>query len=237
MTVRLQRPRRLNAEAVAAWCAIGAGCAGLVGLLSTLPWPELFSIDATPRNAVVRDPGLLSVLVGHYAVLAAGGVLGLLAGLLLGVELRRRRPTAAAALLVAVGSGTMGYAAMRKAINLGIHDGRSTLELESFVWAGGGLVLVGAALLSIALRHAGRLLVVLGLASPVLVSGGVAVLAVFGPDLYPAVWGLTFPPPSDYLLATWFIVLGWLGKTGQLHLSSQDVLHHRGTRSGLATTR
>lgn len=142
--------------------SIGAGFAGLAGLLSTLPWRELFSIDATPRNAVVRDPDLLTVLVGHYAVLAVGGLFGLLAGLILAVELRRRRPTAAAALCLATGSTTMGYAAMRKAFDLALNDGRSTVELESLVWTGGGLVLVGAALLSIALRHAGRTLVVLG---------------------------------------------------------------------------
>lgn len=128
---------------VAAWSAIGAGVAGLLGLVSTLPWPELFSVDAVPSKAIVVDPGLFVVLIGHYGTLAAGGALGLLAGVMFSLVLRRRRPAAAAALLVAAGAGLMGYAAGRRAIDVALHDGRSPVELETLVWSGGAMLLVG----------------------------------------------------------------------------------------------
>ncbi len=202
---------------VAAWSAIGAGVAGLTGLLSTLPWPELFSLDAVPSNAIVFEPRLFGVLVGHYAILAAGGVLGLLAGVMFSLVLRRRRPAAAAALLVAAGAGLMGYAAGRRAVDVVLHDGRSTVELEMPVAIGGVMLLVGTAALTWVLRRdTGRGFVILGVTSPVLVAAGVAAFAILGEDLFPMIWGLTFPPPPDYLLAVWFIVLGWLARTGQL---------------------
>lgn len=195
----------------------GRASQGWQDSFSTLPWPELFSIDAVPDHAIVRDPDLLAVLIGHYVILAAGGALGLLAGVLFGVGLRRRRPAAAAALLVAAGSGLMGFAAGRRAVDVAVHDGRSTVELEALVWGGGSLVLMGAALLSLALRRdTGRGFLILGLSAPAMITTGIATFAVFGPDAYPTIWGLTFPPPSDYLLAAWFITLGQLARTGRL---------------------
>lgn len=204
---------------IAAWSAIGAGVAGLAGLLSTLPWPELFGLDAVPNNAIVFDPRLFGVLVGHYGILALGGVLGLLAGVMFSLVLRRRRLAAAAALLVAAGSGVMGYAAGRRAVDVALNDGRSTLELAALVWGGGGMLLAGTVVLTLALRRdTGMGFLVLGLSSPVLVAVGVATFAILGEGRFPMIWGLTFPPPPDYLLAIWFIVLGWLARTGQLQL-------------------
>lgn len=201
----------------AAWSAIGAGTLGLLGLVSTLPWPELFSPGAVPGNAVVFDPRLLVVLVGHYGILAGGGALGLLAGVLFSLELRRHRPAAAAALLIAAGSVAMGYAAAHRAIDVALHDGRSTIELSTLVWGGGSMLLIGTATLTLALRRDTSMgFLTLGLASPALVAAGTAVFVVVGADVYPMIWGLTFPPPPDYLLAAWFIVLGWQARTGQL---------------------
>lgn len=202
---------------MAGWCAIGAGALGLLGLASTIPWPELYSFDARPQNAITRDPGLMSVLVGHYAILAAGGLLGLLAGALVGVGVRRRPVAAASALLVAAGAGIMGYAAARRALDVTANDGRSTLELELWVWVGGSLLLVGTLVLTLVLRHhGGRVFLALGLASPMLVAGGTAAFVILGESAIPMVWGVTFPPPPDYLLAMWFIALGWLARTGRL---------------------
>lgn len=202
---------------VAARSAIGAGIAGLAGLVSTLPWPELFGFDAVPHQAIVVDPGLFVVLVGHYGILAAGGVLGLLAGVMFSLVLHRHRPAATAALLVAAGAGLMGYAAGRRAIDVALHGGRSTLELETLVWSGGAMLLVGTVIFTLALRReTGVGFLLLGLSSPVLVGTGTAAFAILGEGFYPMIWGLTFPPPPDYLLAVWFIVLGWLARTGRL---------------------
>lgn len=202
---------------VAGWCAICAGVLGLLGLASTIPWPELYSFDALPQAAIYREPGLLPVLVGHYAILGAGGLFGLLAGVLLAAALRRRPGAATSALLVAVGAGMMGYAAMRRAIDVAVTRGRSTAELTTIVWTGGAVLLVGSLVLTLLLRrHGGRVFLALGIASPVLVGGGTAAFAILGASLFPMIWGVTFPPPPDYLLAMWFIALGWLARTGQL---------------------
>lgn len=215
--------RRRKALRIASWSAIGAGVAGLAGLLSTLPWPELFSFDAVPAIAISRDPRLFVVLVGHYGILATGGVLGLLAGVTFSLALHRHRPAAATALLVAVGAGLMGYAAARRAVDVALHDGRSTIELEAMVWTGGGMLLIGTAALTLALRRdTGRGFLLLGLSSPVLVAAGLTMFLVVGPDAYPTIWGLTFPPPSDYLLAAWFVVLGLLARTGRLQRVVED---------------
>lgn len=206
-----------KAWTIASWSAIGAGVAGLAGLFSTVPWPELFSFDAVPSNAIVRDPRLFGVLVGHYGILTAGGVLGLLAGLLFSLLLRRRRPAAATALLIAAGAGVMGYAAARRTIDVALNGGRSTVELEFPVAVGGGMLLVGTAAMTWILRHDTNWgFMILGLSSPVLVGGGVAAFAILGEGVFPMIWGVTFPPPPDYLLAIWFIVLGCLARTGQL---------------------
>lgn len=208
---------------VAGWSAIAAGVLGLAGLASTVPWPELYSLDARPQNALVRDPGLEVVLVGHYVILASGGLLGLVAGATLGVGLRRRPAAAVAALLVAVGAGLMGHAATRRAIDVAVHDGRSTLELEMFVWVGGSLLLLGTLALTLLLRHhGGRVFLILGLASPVLVAGGTAAFLILGEMAFPMIWGVTFPPPPDYLLAMWFIAIGWLARTGRLPEQAED---------------
>lgn len=177
-----------------------------------------------PYNAIIFDPRLFVVLVGHYAILATGGALGLLAGTMLSSGLRRRRPAAAAALLAGAGSGVMGYAAARRAVDVALHDGRSTLELSTLVWVGGSMFLIGTVVLTLALRrHTGTGFVVLGLSSPVIVVAGVTIFLVFGEDAIPMIWGLTFPPPPDYLLAIWFIVLGWLARTGRFqHLTDAD---------------
>jgi hypothetical protein len=202
---------------IGGWSATGAGFAGLAGLISTVPWPQLFSLDAVPATAVFVDPGLLIVLVGHYGILASGGALGLLAGVMLAFGLRRHPWSVAAALLVGAGSAVMGYAAARRAIDVTMHAGRSTVELSTLVWAGGGLVLLGTLLLTLALRRrGGKLFLILGLSSPVLVSAGTTIFLVLGPEAIPVIWGVTFPPPPDYLLAVWFIVLGWLARTGRL---------------------
>lgn len=50
-------------------------------------------------------------------------------------------------------------------------------------------------------RDTGRVLLLLGIASPVLVAAGTAAFAVLGEDAFPVIWGVTFPPPPDYLLA------------------------------------
>lgn len=184
--------------------------------MSTLPWPELFSIDAVPNNAIVLEPRLFVVLVGHYGILAAGGLLGLLAGALFSLGQRRRWPAAVSALLVAAGSGIMGYAAGRRAVDVVLHDGRSTVELETFVAIGGAILLLGTMALTLALRReTGKGFLILGVSSPVLVVAGVAAFAILGDARFPTIWGLTFPPPPDYLLAFWFIVLGWLARTGR----------------------
>lgn len=202
---------------VAGWCAVGAGVLGLLGLASTIPWPELYSFDARPQNAVTRDPGLLPVLVAHYAILATGGLLGLTAGVLVAMVLRHRPLAAVSTLLVAAGAGMMGYAAGRRAIDVAVNDGRSTLELETLVWVGGSLLLLGTLVLTLVLRRqAGKVFLVLGIASPVLVAGGTAAFLLLGETAIPMVWGVTFPPPPDYLLAMWFIALGWLARTGRL---------------------
>lgn len=215
---------------IGAWSAIGAGIAGLAGLLSTLPWPELFGLDAVPNNAIVLDPRLSIVLVGHYVILAAGGILGLVAGVMLSSRLRPPWWGSAASLLVAAGAATMGYAAARRAIDVAVHDGRSTLELSSFVWYGGGLFLLGTLLVTLALRRrASSLFVVLGLSSPVLVAAGTAVFIVLGEDAIPMIWGLTSPPPPDYLLALWFIVLGWSARNGRF----QDLASRGGAARGM----
>lgn len=195
-----------------------------MGLLSTLPWPELFSLDAVPGNAVVFDPRLLWVLIGHYAVLAIGGALGLVAGTTLSSLLRRHRPAAAGALVLGAGAGVMGYAAVRRAVDVLLHDGRSTLELSTPVGVGGTMVLVGTLALTLALRrHTGTGVVVLGLSAPVLVAAGITVFVVVGEDAFPEIWGVTFPPPPDYLLAVWFIVLGRLVRIGRFqHLVDAD---------------
>lgn len=217
---RVGRSRLL---ALAAWTAIGAGVAGLAGLASTLPWPELFAIDALPSSAIHFDPGLFVVLVGHYGILATGGVLGLLAGVTFSLLLRRRGAAAAAALVIAAGAGTMGYAAARRTIDVALHDGRSTLELGLPVAVGGALVLVGTAALTWILRHdTNRGFVILGLSSPVLVGAGVAMFAILGEGLFPVIWGVTFPPPPDYLLSAWFITLGWMARTGRLQRVVDD---------------
>ncbi len=212
-----------KAWTIASWSAIGAGVAGLAGLLSTLPWPELFSIDAVPSSAIFFDPGLLVVLIGHYGILATGGVLGLLAGVMFSLLLRRHRPAAAAAVLVAAGAGLMGYAAVRRTFDVALNDGRSTVDLATPVALGGGVLLVGTAALTWILRHhTNRGFVILGFSSPVLVGAGVAMFAILGEGLFPMIWGVTFPPPPDYLLSAWFIVLGWLARTGRLQRVIDD---------------
>lgn len=202
---------------VAGWLAIGAGVAGLLGLASTVPWPELYSFDARPHNAIVRNPRLAWVLTGHYAILAAGGTLGLLAGALLGIALRHRPWVAVAAAFVAAGSGMMGYAAVRRAVDVADNAGRSTVELQTLVWSGGTVLLLGALVLTLLLRrHGGWVFVALGVGASVLVAAGTAAFAVLGESAFPVIWGVTFPPPPDYLLAMWFIALGWLARTGRL---------------------
>lgn len=202
--------------------AIAAGVAGIVGLISSIPWPELFSLDAVPVTAVAIDPGLSAVMVGHYGILAAGGALGLLAGAMLGWGLRRRLSESGGALVIASGSAMMFYAAARRAVDVAINSGRSTVELASFVWIGGTMFLVGTVVLTLALRRrTGKLFVLLGLSAPALVTGGILMFVWVGPDVYPSIWGVTFPPPSDYLLAIWFIVLGQLARTGRLESGIQ----------------
>lgn len=204
-------------SAIGGWCAMAAGVLGLLGLVSTIPWPELYSFDARPQNAVVRDPGVLPILVGHYGILATGGLFGLLGGALVAVGLRRRPAAALFALLVAAGAGIMGFGGARRGIDVALNQGRSTLELEMVVWVGGSLLLVGTLMLSLLLRHhGGRVFLALGLASPALVALGTTIFGIFGEDAIPMIWGVTFPPPPDYLLAMWFISLGWLARTGQL---------------------
>lgn len=206
---------RSRSVRIGGWFAIAAGVAGLAGLMSTVPWPQLFSFDAVPGNAVVVDPRLMTVLVGHYGILAAGGTLGLIATALLAFGLRPSPWGAAAALLVAAGSAMMGYAAGRRAVDVSMHAGRSTVELSTLVWAGGSIILLGTLLLTLVLRReGGKLFLILGLSSPVLVAAGTAVFLVVGEEAIPMVWGVTFPPPPDYLLAIWFIVLGRLARTG-----------------------
>lgn len=207
---------------IGGWSAISAGVAGLVELMSTVPWPQLFSLDAVPGNAVVLDPRLLVVLVGHYAILAAGAALGLLSAAMLGFGLRRRPWAAAAALLVAAGSAMMGYAAGHRAVDVAMHAGRSTVGLSTLVWVGGSSILLGTLLLTLALRRqAGKLFLILGLSSPVLVAAGTTMFLMLGEDAIPMIWGVTFPPPPDYLLAVWFIVLGRLARTGRLQEGSR----------------
>lgn len=192
---------------IGGWAAIGAGVAGLLGLVSVIPWPELFSLDAHPGNAVAMDPRLKVVLVGHYAILAAGGVLGLVAGVMLGLALRDRVAALLGAPMLAGASAAFAYAATVRATDL--VDGRATEDVEAVVWAGGSLLLVAVVIVTLALkRHTGMRFLLLGLGAPMLVAAGIVTFMLIGPDFYPEVWGVTFPPPTDYLLAIWFVALG-----------------------------
>lgn len=194
---------------VGGWAAVGAGVAGLLGLVSVIPWPELFSLDARPGNALVADPGLEIVLVGHYVILVAGAALGLSAAVILAFTLRRRPTALMGAIILAGASAALAYATTVRAVDLAVNDGRATEDVAAVVWGGGGALLVGVVLLTLALRHrAGPGFLFLGLGAPALVAAGVATFALVGPDFYPDIWGVTFPPPSDYLLAIWFIGLG-----------------------------
>ncbi|MDX1658506.1 MAG: hypothetical protein R3343_06775 [Nitriliruptorales bacterium] len=197
---------------IGGWAATGAGVAGLLGLLSVIPWPELFAIDARPINAITRRPGLKYVLVGHYAILVAGGVLGSVAGVGLVLARRRRFVHLLGGLLLAGASAAFAYAATVRTIDLS--DGRAVEDVEGVVWAGGGVLLIAVVILTLALRrHAGTSFLLLGLGAPVLVVAGIATFMLVGPDFYPEIWGVTFPPPSDYLLAIWFVGLGRVMRT------------------------
>lgn len=56
-----------------------------------------------------------------------------------------------------------------------------------------------------------------------LVVAGVTLFVILGADGFPTIWGVTFPPPPDYLLAIWFIVLGRTARTGRFqHLIDAD---------------
>lgn len=208
---------------VAGWCGIIAGVLGLLGLASTIPWPELYSFDAHPFSVIHGNPDLLPVLVGHYAILGTGGLFGLLTGALLSVALRRRAMAAASALVVALGAGTMGYAGAHRAIDVAVNDGISTVELQTTVWVGGAILLLGSLVLTLVLRRdTGRIFLLLGISAPVLVGAGTAAFSILGESTFPMIWGVTFPPPPDYLLAVWFIALGWLARTGQLPAQPPD---------------
>lgn len=194
--------------------AVGAGVAGVLGLLSVIPWPELFSLDANPGNAVVMDPGLQVVLVGHYMILVAGGALGLVAAVILVVALRGWATVRIGALMLAGGSAAFTYAAAVRAIDLTVNDGRASEDVEVVVWGGGAVLLVGVVALTLALRRqGGKGFLLLGLGAPLLVAAGIATFVLVGPDFYPEIWGVTFPPPTDYLLAIWFIGLGRVMRT------------------------
>lgn len=208
--------------AIGGWAATGAGVAGLVGLLSVIPWPELFSLDANPGNAIVVDPGLKGVLVGHYAILAGGGVLGLVAGLILALTLRGRTAARVGALMLAGASAAFAYASTVRATDLIVY-GRATEDVEVVVWGGGGVLLIAVVILTLAVRdRTGPGFLLLGLGAPVLVVAGIATFIVMGPDFYPEVWGVTFPPPSDYLLAIWFVGLGRVMRTGLRQQPQRD---------------
>lgn len=202
---------------VAGGAAVAGGIAGLIGLFSTLPWPELYSPGASPTTALFRQPWLGPVLVGHYVVLAVGGASAVVAGAAFAVALRERPVACGAAVLLALGSVGMAYPAAARAIDVAMNEGRSTQEFVSIVFAGGGLFLAGSLVLTLALRHrTSRWFLVLGIAAPTLVTGGLLAFVWLGEDAFPVIWGVTIPPPTDYVLAIWFIVLGWLAWTGQL---------------------
>lgn len=197
----------MRALRLGGWSAIGAGIAGLLALVSVIPWPELFSIEARPMNVIYGQPGLRVVLVGHYAILAAGALLGVIAGICLGWAFRRQPLAVLAWVLVVVGAAIWLYASAAKAFYS--MEGLRTTTYSEAVFRGGYFFLPGVALVTLALRRfAGRWFLLLGLAAPVLVGAGVAAFDLGFADLYPDIWGVTFPPPTDYLLALWFIVVG-----------------------------
>lgn len=188
---------------------MAAGVAGILGLLSVLPWPELFSLDANPGNALVVDPGLEVVLVGHYVILVVGGGFGLVASVVLAAVLRRRVAARIGAMMLAAGSAAFASAATVRAIDLSVNEGRAAVDVEGLVWAGGIALLVGVVAVTLALRREGGTgFFLLGIGAPAAVGAGILAFALLGPDFYPEVWGVTFPPPTDYLLAIWFIGLG-----------------------------
>lgn len=196
---------------VGGWAAVGAGVFGLLGLVSVIPWPELFSLDANPGNALVLNPELKVVLVGHYAILVAGGVLGTVAAVTLVGVLRSRPIGLAGAVLLTVACLGLGHASLVRAIDMAANAGRPSQDVEAQVWAGGAALLVAVVLLTLALRsQASRGFLLLGLIAPALVVAGVTAFAVLGAQVYPEIWGVTFPPPTDYLLAGWFVSLGRL---------------------------
>ncbi|MBW3664951.1 MAG: hypothetical protein KY469_17795 [Actinobacteria bacterium] len=160
------------------------------------------------------DPGLQVVLVGHYMILVAGGALGLVAAVILVVALRGWATVRIGALMLAGGSAAFTYAAAVRAIDLTVNDGRASEDVEVVVWGGGAVLLVGVVALTLALRRqGGKGFLLLGLGAPLLVAAGIATFVLVGPDFYPEIWGVTFPPPTDYLLAIWFIGLGRVMRT------------------------
>lgn len=210
----------------------GAGTllAGLIGILvevHIVPYRDLF--DLNPRRIVfaLQDPVLRLQYILHFASMTVAGLAAIPGMYVLQRLMRHSSPgrmPLVAFLLITAGLAVFSYAsalnavvfphlgvatvaglATGEAIDVAARVNRHTVIVVS---TAGAAFLVGVLLFSYGLwrtRLFSRGLAALGVVATLL-------LALFGALIYadrmPFIWGLTFPPPPEYLLSLWFLFVG-----------------------------
>jgi|GEM_PF-5055902 len=190
---------------VGAVAAICAGTLGIVALLSVLPYPDLYGPDARPSSTLSIHPGVRMIWVTHYLVLLAGAVIAFPAAYVLYRALRQGGPTIAflAFLLMVAGLVAFAYGSTLRSLMV-------TRSLYILISGGGTAFLGGVLLFSVMMWRTSTFprwiagLGILGTTAQFVL----AYLVFFGP-LPPLIWGLTLPPPGDWLVALWFVFVGF----------------------------
>jgi len=190
---------------VGAVAAICAGTLGIVALLSVLPYPDLYGPDARPSSTLSIHPGVRMIWVTHYLVLLAGAVIAFPAAYVLYRALRQGGPTIAflAFLLMVAGLVAFAYGSTLRSLMV-------TRSLYILISGGGTAFLGGVFLFSVMMWRRSTFprwiagLGILGTAAQF----ALAYFVFFGP-LPPLIWGITLPPPGDWLVAIWFVFVGF----------------------------
>lgn len=190
---------------VGAVAAICAGTLGIVALLSVLPYPDLYGPEARPSSILSMHPGVRTIWVMHYLVLLAGAVIAFPAAYALYRALRQGGPTLAflAFLLMVAGLVAFAYGSTLRSLMV-------TQSLRILIGVGGTAFLGGVLLFSVMMWRTTTFprwipgLGILGTTAQFVL----AYLVLFGP-LPPLIWGVTLPPPGDWLVALWFAFVGF----------------------------
>lgn len=208
----------------------GALTAGLIGILAELhiiPYRDMFELS--PRRIVfaLSDAGLRTQYFLHFGAMAVAGLVALPGIFALRQLLREwtRAWLLAAFLLTSIGLMVFSYASVVNIVTfprlaIAVSTGKTTLveaigiagkvnaHTIAVVTGGGTAFLAGILLFSYAIWRTSllsRWVAALGFTATFL-------LIVFGALIYsdrmPFIWGLTFPPPPEYLLSFWFILVG-----------------------------